>query len=97
MAIYLVRFGYTSESWAAMIENPQDRRDQLASRIFSLGGRLVGFWYSLGEHDGYALTEYPDAIHGFTLLPTAESRAAMAEIRDFVLQHLPRTESAVTR
>ena len=35
------------------------------------------------------LREYDDAIHGFTLLPTAESKAAMADIRDFVLQHLP--------
>jgi acetyl esterase/lipase len=46
------------------------------------------------------LTEYPDAIHGFTLLPTAESRAAMAQIKAFVLQHLPqklRPEGAVTR
>lgn len=37
-----------------------------------------------------ALREYDDAVHGFTLLPTTESRAAMAEIRDFVLEHLPR-------
>lgn len=37
------------------------------------------------------LREYDDAIHGFTLLPTAESKAAMADVRDFVLQHLPST------
>ena len=35
------------------------------------------------------LREVPDAVHGFTLLPTREAKAAMAEIRDFVLQHLP--------
>jgi uncharacterized protein with GYD domain len=62
MPLYLVRFGYTPESWAALLANPQDRRDQLASRIFGFGGRLHGFWYSLGEHDGYALTEFPDEV-----------------------------------
>lgn len=35
------------------------------------------------------LRECPDMIHGFSLLPIKPARAAMAEIRDFVLKHLP--------
>jgi acetyl esterase/lipase len=35
------------------------------------------------------LREWDGAIHGFTVLPTKESKEAMAEIRDFVLKHLP--------
>ena len=62
MALYLVRFGYSSETWAALVQNPQDRRELLQSRMFAFGGRLHGFWYSLGEHDGYALTEFPDDV-----------------------------------
>jgi acetyl esterase/lipase len=40
---------------------------------------------------GVAVTvlEWPGAVHGFTLLPTRESREAMGAVRDFVLQHLP--------
>ncbi len=34
------------------------------------------------------LREIPDAVHGFTLLPTREAKIAMTEIRDFVLKHL---------
>lgn len=34
------------------------------------------------------LREWDDAIHGFTLLPTRESKEAMGAIRDFVLSHL---------
>jgi len=62
MAPYLFRFGYTAESWAALTEHPEDRRDMLASRIFAMGGQLNGFWYSLGAHDGYAIVELPDNI-----------------------------------
>ena len=63
MALYLIRFGYTPEAWSALMEHPQDRRDMLASRIFgNFGGRLHGFWYSFGEHDGYALLELPDNV-----------------------------------
>jgi uncharacterized protein with GYD domain len=61
MALYLYRFGYTPEAWAALMENPQDRRDMLAARLFgTFGGQLHGFWYCFGEHDGYALVELPD-------------------------------------
>jgi acetyl esterase/lipase len=35
------------------------------------------------------LREWDDAVHGFTLLPTRESREAMAAIREFVLGYLP--------
>jgi uncharacterized protein with GYD domain len=62
MASYLFRFGYTPESWAALTQHPEDRRDMLASRIFGMGGQLHGFWYSVGDHDGYALVELPDAM-----------------------------------
>ena len=62
MASYLFRFRYTPESWAALIEHPEDRREMLATRIFGFGGQLQGFWYSFGEHDGYALVELPDNV-----------------------------------
>ena len=63
MALYLYRFGYTPEAWAALMERPKDRRDMLASQIFgTFGGRLEGFWYCFGEQDGYALIDMPDAV-----------------------------------
>jgi uncharacterized protein with GYD domain len=63
MASFLFRFRYTPASWAALIENPEDRRDMLASRVFgTFGGTLTGYWYSLSDADGYALVELPDAV-----------------------------------
>jgi uncharacterized protein with GYD domain len=68
MALHLVRFGYTPEAWAALLHNPQDRRDMLAARIFGVGGKLEGFWYSNGEHDGYALVDFPDEVAAAAVL-----------------------------
>jgi uncharacterized protein with GYD domain len=63
MALYLVRFGYTPETWAALMENPEDRRDMLAARLFgTFGGELEGLWYSFGDQDGYALVRLPDNV-----------------------------------
>src|SRR5690349_13829379 len=62
MPLYLFRFSFTPEVWGALIENPQDRRDMLASRLFGFGGHLQGYWYSFGEFDGYALVDLPDNV-----------------------------------
>jgi uncharacterized protein with GYD domain len=60
MPLYLTQFSYTSETWARLIGNPEDRRNAAQSYIESVGGKLHGFWYAFGEHDGYTLWEAPD-------------------------------------
>ena len=62
MPLYLTRFSYTPETWARLIENPEDRREAAARYIESVGGKLHGFWYAFGEHDGYNLWEAPDNV-----------------------------------
>src|SRR5262245_66375291 len=62
MALYLFRFSFVPEVWAALMESREDRRDVIASRLFAFGGHLHGYWYSFGDYDGYALAELPDNI-----------------------------------
>jgi uncharacterized protein with GYD domain len=62
MTMYLTRFSYTPETWARLIQNPEDRREAARSYIESVGGKLHGFWYSFGEHDGWNLWEAPDNV-----------------------------------
>ena len=62
MPLYLTRFSYTPETWARMIGNPEDRREAAEEYIESVGGKLHGFWYAFGEHDGYNLWEAPDNV-----------------------------------
>jgi uncharacterized protein with GYD domain len=62
MPLYLTRFSYTPEAWARLIDNPEDRRKAAQQYIESVGGKLHGFWYAFGEHDGYNLWEAPDNV-----------------------------------
>jgi uncharacterized protein with GYD domain len=62
MAMYLTRFSYTPETWARLIQNPEDRREAARAYIESVGGKLHGFWYGFGEHDGWNLWEAPDNV-----------------------------------
>ena len=62
MPLYLSKFSYTPDTWAGLIGNPEDRRTAAQSYIESVGGKLHGFWYAFGEHDGYTLWEAPDNV-----------------------------------
>ena len=62
MPLYLSRFSYTPETWARLVNNPEDRRDAARSYIESVGGKLHGFWYAFGAHDGLTLWEAPDNV-----------------------------------
>ena len=59
MSLYMMQFSYTSEAWAAMARNPEDRSVQVKANVEKLGGRLVGMYYCFGEFDGLAV-----AVHG---------------------------------
>jgi uncharacterized protein with GYD domain len=85
MASYLFRFSYTPESWAALIDHPEDRREMLATRLFGFGGQLLGFWYSFGQHDGYALAELPDNVTAAAVLAAVSSTGSFRHLEAIVL------------
>jgi uncharacterized protein with GYD domain len=62
MPLYLSKFSYTPETWARLIRKPEDRRTAAQTYIESVGGKLHGFWYAFGAHDGYNLWEAPDNV-----------------------------------
>jgi uncharacterized protein with GYD domain len=62
MPFYLTRFSYTPQTWARLMANPEDRRIAAQSYIEAVGGRLHGFWYAFGAHDGVTLWEAPDNV-----------------------------------
>ena len=62
MPLFLTRFTYTPETWSRLAKNPEDRREAARAYIEAVGGKLHGFWYAFGAHDGYNLWEAPDNV-----------------------------------
>jgi uncharacterized protein with GYD domain len=60
MAHYLFQVAYTSEAWANMLKNPQDRIGAVAKAVQNLGGNVVGGWLSFGDYDTVAILDMPD-------------------------------------
>jgi uncharacterized protein with GYD domain len=60
MPHYMTQYAYTSDAWAKLAKNPQNREEVFRALVEKLGGRLVAFYYTFGEYDGVLITEMPD-------------------------------------
>jgi uncharacterized protein with GYD domain len=95
MALYLSRFSYTPETWTRLIGNPEDRRTAAQSYIESVGGKLHGFWYAFGAHDGYTLWEAPDNVSMAAVALALAGGGALSSLETTVLLTVDETMNAL--
>ena len=97
MPLYLSKFSYTPETWARMIANPEDRRVAAQQYIESVGGKLHGFWYAFGTHDGYNLWEAPDNVSMAAVAMAISGGGALSKYETTVLLTVEETMDAMQR
>jgi uncharacterized protein with GYD domain len=95
--LYLTKFSYTPETWARLIDNPEDRRKAAEEYIESVGGKLHGFWYAFGEHDGYNLWEAPDNVSVAAVALAIGAGGALKSIDTTVLLSVDETLEALKK
>src|SRR3954470_6577415 len=97
MPMYLTRFSYTPETWAMLIADPEDRRRAAQAYIESVGGKLHGFWYAFGTHDGINLWEAPDNVSMAAVALAIGGGGALSSIETTVLLTVEETLDALGR
>jgi uncharacterized protein with GYD domain len=85
------------ETWARLIGNPEDRRNAAQSYIESVGGKLHGFWYAFGEHDGYTLWEAPDNVSMAAVALAITGGGALSSVETTVLLTVDETMDALRK
>lgn len=60
MPKYLLQVGYTPESFAAQIKNPQNRVQAITPAVEKLGGKVETAYYTFGKYDVVVILEFPD-------------------------------------
>lgn len=97
MPLYLTKFSYTPETWAKLIANPEDRRKAAQTYIESVGGKLHGFWYGFGTHDGYNLWEAPDNVSMAAVAFAISAGGALSAFDTTVLLTVEETMDALRK
>ena len=95
MPLYLTRFSYTPQTWARLIQNPEDRRKAAEAYIESVGGKLHGFWYAFGSYDGVNLWEAPDNVSMAAVALAIGGGGALSSIETTVLLSVDETLDAL--
>jgi uncharacterized protein with GYD domain len=95
MPLYLTRFSYTPETWAKLMQNPEDRRDAQRAYIEQVGGKMHGFWYGFGEYDGYAILEAPDNAAAAAVVLAITAGGAISKFETTVLMTVEETLEAL--
>ncbi len=97
MPLYLGRFSYSVDAIRGLIENPHDRAQAAAETFESLGAKLIGFWYALGEFDGVFLAEAPDNATATAIAMAVGRSGALAKIETTVLLDMDEAQEAMRK
>ena len=57
---FITQASYTSEAWANLVKNPENREAATRALVEKVGGRLIAYYYCFGEHDTITIYEAPD-------------------------------------
>src|SRR5215212_8258674 len=62
MGYYLLQLNYTSQGWAALVKNPQNRLQALAPVVQRLEGDIVNGWMQFGDYDVLVVCQLPEHV-----------------------------------
>ena len=97
MPFYLFQWQYKDPAIKAMVDTPQDRREELRKAVEAFGGRLHQFFFAFGEFDGVSVVEFPDNESCAACSVTLTGAGANAALRTTVLLTANEGHSAMRR
>src|SRR3954454_12928429 len=97
MPQYLGRFSYSTDAVRALVQSPQDREAAAREVVEALGGRLLGFWFALGEFDGVFIADVPDNATAVSLAMIVGGSGAMAKFETTPLLGMDEAQEAMRR
>lgn len=59
MPIYITQGRYTEKGLNGLMANPEDRAAEVAKLAAAAGGKLLGYYVTLGEYDYLVIIEMP--------------------------------------
>ena len=97
MSLYMTQFAYTAEAWKALVKEPEDRATVFAQHAEKMGGRMVAYYYCMGEYDGLVIFEAPDETTAAAILFTVISPGHLKTTRTTALMSVESTLEAMRR
>jgi uncharacterized protein with GYD domain len=81
MPHYLTQVTYTTESWQALVRNPQNRIEAVRPAVEKLGGKIENAWFAFGDYDAVFVVQMPDNVSAAALSMAASSGGSLKAIK----------------
>ncbi|MBB5471125.1 uncharacterized protein with GYD domain [Paraburkholderia sp. CI2] len=85
MSFYLHQWSYKDAQIKSMLLEPDDRAEVVRTATEAFGGTLHHFFYSFGEFDGVAISEYPDNETALASLMSIFAQGRINNVRSTLL------------
>lgn len=83
MPTYMSLFSYTPEALKSLIDSPEERASEIDEKLKEAGGRMISFYYCLGEYHGVTIYEMPSGAELRSMIFGSESKGYIAEMKTF--------------
>src|SRR6516165_9607465 len=80
MTIYISQGRYTAAAIRAMTAKPENRSEAIAEMLAAAGGRLIGWYLTLGRYDWLIIAEAPDERTLVSALLAAAAGGSLSDI-----------------
>lgn len=77
----------TAEAWQFMMDNPEDRKASVSTAFEKLGGKIISYYFGLGENKNYIICELPndnELIQAVYLMRMPTGLLASYEIKELM-------------
>jgi uncharacterized protein with GYD domain len=88
MVTTLIQFAYTPQAMQKLVKHPDDRSRYIKEIIEKNGGRMLSFYYTYGEFDGFVLAELPDSISSMAVNYAAVNPEVLAKTHTTICIHV---------
>jgi len=81
MTIYIVQGRYSQQGLKGLVDRPEDRQAEVKALVERHGGRLLGYYVTLGEYDWMTISEGADPVSLLSSLAVAGSTGAFTDMK----------------
>jgi uncharacterized protein with GYD domain len=97
MSHVMFRWQFTPNATKAMVVAPQDRSGPAKTLIDSFGGKLISYYFAMGEYDGVGICEFPDTTSAAACSFAAASTGAFSRFETTPLLTAQEAQAAMKR
>ena len=95
MSHYMLRWQFTADSAKNFVAKPQDRTKAAQSLVEGFGGKVLSYYFALGEYDGVGICEFPDNVSVTACSLKAASTGAFSRFETTALLTAQEAEAAM--